>query len=81
LRIVGDLVMLAFLLLVLTTGLPIFLDSLWRASPATSLPFVIFDGALWTSSVLMLVHVALNAADRWRPHETPRAAPALADPL
>jgi TRAP-type C4-dicarboxylate transport system permease small subunit len=81
LRIVGDLVMVGFLLLVLTMGLPIFLDSLRRASPATNLPFFIFDGALWTSSALMIAHVALNAVHRWRPSQTPTTAPALTDPL
>jgi TRAP-type transport system small permease protein len=81
LRIVADLVMITFLLLVLTRGLPIFLDSLRRASPATDLPSFIFDGALWTSSALMIVHVALNALQRWRLRQTPTTAPALTDPL
>jgi TRAP-type C4-dicarboxylate transport system permease small subunit len=81
LRIVGDLVMVAFLLLVLTRGLPIFLDSLRRPSPATSFPFVIFDGALWISSAFMMAHVAMNAVHRWRPRLTEAAAPPLTDPL
>jgi TRAP-type C4-dicarboxylate transport system permease small subunit len=71
LRIVGDLLMGAFLLLVVSTGLPIFLDSLRRPSPATNLPFVIFDGALWTSGVLMIAHIAANAFSSWRREASP----------
>ena len=71
LRILGDLVMGGFMLLVVWKGLPIFLDSLVRPSPATSLPYVIFDGALWVSSALMIFHVAMNASERWRPGATP----------
>jgi len=81
LRIVGDLVMVTFLILVLTTGLPIFLDSLRRATPATSLPYVIFDGALWITSALMVAHVALNAGDRWRLREIPASPPLITEPL
>jgi TRAP-type C4-dicarboxylate transport system permease small subunit len=65
LRILGDLVMGGFMLLVVWKGMPIFLDSLVRPSPATSLPFVIFDGALWVSSALMILHIAMNARERW----------------
>jgi TRAP-type C4-dicarboxylate transport system permease small subunit len=42
LRVLGDLAMGGFLLVVIARGLPIFLDSLVRSSPATDLPFVIF---------------------------------------
>jgi len=66
LRVLGDVVVGGFLLLVVWKGLPIFLDSLVRPSPATNLPFVIFDGALWVSSALMILHVASNAWERWR---------------
>jgi C4-dicarboxylate transporter DctQ subunit len=81
LRILGDLVLAGFLVLVLSMGLPIFLDSLRRPSPATGLPFFIFDGALWISGGLMIVHVAVNAARRWRPSATPTILPTVADPL
>jgi TRAP-type C4-dicarboxylate transport system permease small subunit len=79
LRVLGDLVVGAFLLLVVWTGLPAFLESLVRPSPATSLPSVIFDGALWTSSALMLLHLAANARGHWR--LTARGGVAIADPL
>jgi C4-dicarboxylate transporter DctQ subunit len=65
LRVLGDVVMGGFMLLVVWKGMPIFLDSLVRPSPATNLPFVIFDGALWVSSVLMILHIARNARERW----------------
>jgi TRAP-type C4-dicarboxylate transport system permease small subunit len=81
LRILGDVVMVAFLLLVLTTGLPIFIDSLRRTSPAAELPFFIFDGALWVSSALMIAHVVLNAVYRWRPLQVRTTMPAVTDPL
>ena len=81
LRILGDLVLAAFLLLVLSMGRPIFLDSLRRPSPATGLPYFIFDGALWVSSGLMIVHVVVNAARRWRPSAAPTVVPAVTDPL
>ncbi len=66
LRVFGDLVMGGFLLLVVWKGLPLFLESLVLKSPATSLPFFIFDGALWVSSALMVLHIATNARARWR---------------
>ena len=81
LRVLGDLVLAGFLLLVLSMGLPIFLDSLRRPSPATGLPYFIFDGALWISSGMMIVHVAVNAARRWRPSASPTIAPTVTDPL
>jgi TRAP-type C4-dicarboxylate transport system permease small subunit len=80
LRVLGDIVMGGFLLLVMWKGLPIFLDSLVRPSPATNLPFVIFDGALWVSSALMILHVASNAWERWRLDASPEVV-AVADPL
>ena len=80
LRILGDVVMDGFLLLVVWKGLPIFLDSLVRPSPATNLPYVIFDGALWVSSVLMIVHVAANACERWRLDFAPSVV-AVSEPL
>jgi TRAP-type C4-dicarboxylate transport system permease small subunit len=80
LRVLGDIVMGGFMLLVMWKGLPIFLDSLVRPSPATNLPFVIFDGALWVSSALMILHVALNAWERWRLDASPEVV-AVADPL
>src|SRR5262249_52737400 len=79
LRVLGDLVLAGFLLLVLSMGLPIFLDSLRRPSPATGLPFFIFDGALWISSGLMIIHVTVNAARRWRPSARAAAARARRD--
>jgi C4-dicarboxylate transporter DctQ subunit len=66
LRVFGDLVMGGFLLLVVWKGLPLFLESLVRQSPATGLPFFIFDGALWVSSALMVLHIVTNAGARWR---------------
>jgi TRAP-type C4-dicarboxylate transport system permease small subunit len=48
------------------TGRSLFLESLVRESPATGLPFFIFDGALWITSVLMVLHIATNAWTRWR---------------
>jgi TRAP-type C4-dicarboxylate transport system permease small subunit len=80
LRVLGDIVMGGFMLLVMWKGLPIFLDSLVRPSPATNLPFVIFDGALWVSSALMILHVASNAWERWRLDALPEVV-AVADPL
>ena len=80
LRVLGDVVMGGFMLLVVWKGLPIFLDSLVRPSPATNLPFVIFDGALWVSSALMILHVASNAWERWR-LDAPRSVVAVPDPL
>jgi len=47
-------------------GLPLFLESFVRESPATGLPFFIFDGALWVSSALMVLHIVTNARMRWR---------------
>lgn len=66
LRVLGDLVVGAFLLLLVGKGFPIFFDSFFRISPATGLASFIFDGALWISSALMIVHIALNVAGRWR---------------
>ena len=80
LRVLGDVVVGGFLLLVVWKGLPIFLDSLVRPSPATNLPFVIFDGALWVSSALMILHVASNAWGRWRLDASPDVV-AAPDPL
>jgi TRAP-type C4-dicarboxylate transport system permease small subunit len=80
LRVLGDGVVGGFLLLVVWKGLPIFLDSLVRPSPATNLPFVIFDGALWVSSALMILHVASNAWERWRLNSSPDVV-AAPDPL
>jgi len=80
LRVLGDLVVGGFLLLVVWKGSSIFRDSLVRPSPATGLPFFIFDGALWTSSALMIVHVAANARERWRP-DAPPETPGVIDPL
>lgn len=79
LRVLGDVVMGGFLLLVAWTGRSLFLESLVRESPATGLPFFIFDGALWISSVLMVLHVATNAWTRWR--LAGRDVGAVADPL
>jgi len=62
LRALGDVVMGAFLVLIVWKGFPILHDSLRRPSPATNLPFFIFDGALWVSSVLMIGHVVGNAS-------------------
>ena len=80
LRVLGDVVLGGFLFLVVWKGLPIFLDSLVRPSPATNLPFVIFDGALWVSSALMIFHVASNAWERWRLDAPPNVV-AVPDPL
>lgn len=80
LRVLGDVVVGGFLLLVVWKGLPIFLDSLVRPSPATNLPFVIFDGALWVSSALMILHVASSAWERWRLDASPDVV-AAPDPL
>jgi TRAP-type C4-dicarboxylate transport system permease small subunit len=80
LRVLGDIVMGGFMLLVVWKGLPIFLDSLVRPSPATNLPFVIFDGALWVSGALMILHVASNAAERWRLDAPPEVV-TVPDPL
>jgi TRAP-type C4-dicarboxylate transport system permease small subunit len=80
LRVLGDGVVGGFLLLVVWKGLPIFLDSLVRPSPATNLPFVIFDGAVWVSSALMILHVASNAWERWRLNSSPDVV-AAPDPL
>jgi len=66
LRVLGDLVMGGFLVLVIWKGLPLFVESLVRRSPATGLPYFIFDGALWVSSALMVLHVAANAWTRWK---------------
>lgn len=66
LRVLADLVMGTFLLLLVGKGFPIFFDGFLRTSPATGLPALIFDGALWISSALMIVHIALNVAGRWR---------------
>lgn len=81
LRVLGDVVMGGFMLLIVWKGLPIFLDSLVRPSPATNLPFVIFDGALWVSSALMILHVTSNAWDRWRLGAAPDIVVATPDPL
>ena len=80
LRVLGDLAMGGFLLVVIGKGLPIFLDSLVRPSPATGLPFAIFDGALWVSSALMILHVVANARERWRLDAAPDGV-VVADPL
>jgi len=80
LRVLGDVVMGGFMLLVVWKGLPLFLDSLVRPSPATNLPFVIFDGALWVSSALMILHVAVNARERWCLDPSPSVV-AVSDPL
>jgi len=79
LRVCGDLVMGGFLLLLTWTGLPLFLESVVRHTPATGLPFVIFDGALWVSSALMVLHIAANAWARWQ--LTAQDIGAVADPL
>jgi len=76
-RVLGDLVTGGLLLLLVCRGLPIFLDSLVRRSPATDLPSFIFDGALWCSSVLMVVHIARNVGQRWRSAEASPAGSAL----
>lgn len=67
LRVVADVLVAAFLLLLAWLGLPIFLDSFQRAAPASGLPTVIFDGPLWLACLLMVLHIAANAAWRWRP--------------
>jgi len=80
LRVLGDLALGGFLLVVIGKGLPIFLDSLVRSSPATGLPFAIFDGALWIASALMILHVVANARERWRLDAAPDGV-VVADPL
>ena len=77
LRVLGDLVTGCLLLLLVSQGFSIFVDSLVRRSPATELPSFIFDGALWTSSVLMVLHIALNAVGRWRSADTSASGSAL----
>ena len=77
LRVLGDLVAGGLLLLLVFYGFPIFLDSFVRRSPATELPSFIFDGALWTSSVLMLIHITVNAVGRWRSADASPSGSAL----
>ena len=77
LRVLGDLVTGCLLLLLVSQGFSIFVDSFVRRSPATELPSFIFDGALWTSSVLMVLHIALNAVGRWRSADTSASGSAL----
>ena len=66
LRIVSDVLVTAFLLVLVWNGWSIFLDSFVRQAPASGLPTVIFDGALWVTCLLMVLHTAINAATGWR---------------
>jgi TRAP-type C4-dicarboxylate transport system permease small subunit len=67
LRTISDLLIIAFLLVLVFQGWPLFRDSFVRPAPATGLPSVIFDGALWVSCALMLLHTAINVITRWNP--------------
>ncbi|MBI3966766.1 MAG: TRAP transporter small permease [Chloroflexi bacterium] len=71
LRIFSDVLIAAFLVTLVRVALPIFLESFIRPAPATGLPSAIYDGPLWITSVLMLVHIALNARERWRREAAP----------
>ena len=65
----SDLLIIAFLLVLVSQGWPLFRDSFVRQAPASGLPTVIFDGALWVACVLMVVHTAIHATARWRPRD------------
>ena len=67
LSLMSDLLIIAFLLVLIFRGWPLFLDSFVRQAPASGLPTVIFDGALWMSCVLMVLHTAIHATARWSP--------------
>jgi len=67
--IMSDLLIIAFLLVLVSQGWPLFRDSFVRQAPASGLPTVIFDGALWVACVLMVVHTAIHATARWRPRD------------
>jgi C4-dicarboxylate transporter DctQ subunit len=66
LRIMSDLLVTALLLILVSQGWPLFRDSFVRQAPASGLPSVIFDGALWVTCLLMVLHTAINAATAWR---------------
>ena len=65
-RIVSDVLVTAFLLVLVWNGWSIFRDSFVRQAPASGLPTAIFDGALWVTCLLMVLHTAINAATGWR---------------
>ena len=66
LRIVSDVLVTAFLLVLVWNGWSIFRDSFVRQAPASGLPTAIFDGALWITCLLMVLHTAISAATGWR---------------